>query len=122
MTGWLPILSAWVGSGWGVVALPAPGDQVFVLAQEGDADHGVIIGASFSSGVRPPTNIAGELRIVHASGSAITLRNDGHIYVEGDLHVKGDIYDQYGSLAQLRGHYNAHIHPGAAVSPPSPQD
>ena len=54
LSGWLPILSPWVGAGWGFVALPAPGDQVLVVAQEGDADSGVILGASFSAPMPPP--------------------------------------------------------------------
>src|SRR4051794_35688610 len=50
LSGWLPIMSPWVGAGWGMYCPPAPGDQVLVLAQEGDADHGVIVGRAFSTG------------------------------------------------------------------------
>ena len=31
LSGWLPVLSPWVGAGWGLVALPAPGGQVRVV-------------------------------------------------------------------------------------------
>ena len=122
LTGWLPILSPWVGNGWGLVCLPSPGDQVLVISQEGDAEHGVIIGATFSNLARPPTSAAGELHIVHSACATISLLNDGTVSIAGDVHVAGDIFDRHGSLAALRAHYNAHIHPGAAVSPPSPQD
>jgi uncharacterized protein involved in type VI secretion and phage assembly len=54
LTGWLPILTAWMGAGWGMVCPPQPGDQVLVLAQEGDAENGVIVGASFSDRARAP--------------------------------------------------------------------
>src|ERR1019366_6449423 len=54
LTGWLPILTPWVGAGWGLVCPPSPGDQVLVLSQEGDGEHGVIAGGSFSDIARPP--------------------------------------------------------------------
>lgn len=122
LSGWLPILSPWVGNGWGITCLPSPGDQVLVIPQEGDAEHGIIVGASFSNVARPPSAIPGEFHIVHATGAAITLKNDGTVRIDGDVHVAGDIFDQHGSLAQLRAHYNVHIHPGAAAHAPSPQD
>jgi phage baseplate assembly protein gpV len=121
LTGWLPVLSAWTGAGWGAVCLPAPGDQVLVVPQEGDAEHGVIVGASYSDAARAPAAPAGELWLVHSSGAALHLCNDGTVQVVGDLHVNGDVYDSHGSLAQLRGHYDVHTH-GSLGSPPSPQD
>jgi len=121
LTGWLPVLSAWVGAGWGVVCLPAPGDQVLVVPQEGDAEHGVIVGASYSDAARAPAAPAGELWLVHSNGAALHLCNDGAVRVVGDLHVAGDVYDQHGSLARLRGHYNGHSH-GSFGSLPNLQD
>jgi hypothetical protein len=47
------------------------------------------------------------------------------VYVNGDLHVNGDVYDRNGSLAQLRGHYNTHVHDdpqGGTTGTPDPQD
>ncbi len=69
LTGWLPILSPWVGAGWGVVCPPSPGDQVLVLPQEGDGEHGVVCGGAFSDLARPPAAPSGELWLVHQSGS-----------------------------------------------------
>ena len=123
ITGWLPILSGWIGAGWGLVCPPSPGDQVLVLPQEGNAEHGVIVGSSFSDLARPPQGApAGEFWLVHRSGSFLKLANDGTVQVNGDLHVAGNVYDAHGSLAQLRGHYNQHTHPGSASTSPSPQD
>jgi phage baseplate assembly protein V len=110
LTGWLPLLSPWAGSGWGVVCLPEPGDQVLVLAQEGHSEHGIVIGRIFSSQQKPPNAPTGELWIVHSSGSFIKLQNDGTIRVGGDLHVAGDVFDAEGSLSRLRGRYDAHTH------------
>jgi len=121
LTGWLPILSAWVGNGWGMVCLPAPGDQVLVLAQEGQADQGVVVAAAYSGSMPAPVAPMGEFWLVHQSGSFIKLCNDGTVQMQGDLHVAGDIYDSHGSLSQLRAHYDAHTHQSPS-SPPKPQD
>jgi phage baseplate assembly protein V len=120
LTGWLPIVSCWIGNGWGMVCPPSPGDQVLVLPQEGDSEHGIIVGSAFSDGQRPPAAEAGEFWLVHKSGSTIKLVNDGTIRIQGDLHVNGDIYDHSGSLDRLRQHYDAHSHLGN--SRPTPQD
>lgn len=110
LSGWLPILSPWIGAGWGLWSPPSPGDQVLVLAQEGNAEHGVIIGRAFSATQTPPGTPVGELWLYHSSGSFIKLQNDGTIQMHGDLHVAGDVYDQGGSLSRLRDHYDAHTH------------
>ena len=114
LTGWLPLLTPWVGNGWGLVCPPSPGAQVLVLPQEGDAEHGLIIAASWSAQTSPPAAPVGEFWLVHQSGSYLKLQNDGTIQVKGDLHVSGDVYDQHGPLSALRAHYNAHIHPPQA--------
>ena len=131
LTGWLPILSQWVGAGWGLVAPPVPGEQVLVLAQEGDAEHGVIVGRAFSDAAPAPGGgaaVPGELWLVHRGGAYLKLRNDGSIegnaavwHLVGDVHVQGDIYDFHGKLDDLRQHYNAHRHPPPSGAP-SPQD
>jgi phage baseplate assembly protein V len=110
LTGWLPILSLWTGEGWGMVCPPSPGDQVMIIPQEGQADHGVVIGRAFSNQARPPAAPVGEFWLVHGSGSFIKLQNDGTIRISGDLHVAGDVYDQQGALSRLRMHYDTHTH------------
>lgn len=125
LTGWLPILSAWIGSGWGMVCLPAPGDQVLVLPQEGDAENGVIVGRAFSNTQLPPVTPVGEFWLVHKTGSFIKLQNDGTVQINGDLHVAGDVYDRQGSLSRLRSHYDSHTHidsRNGQTTAPSPQD
>jgi hypothetical protein len=72
-----------------------------------------------------PQAPAGELWLVHQSGSFLKLQNDGTVRISGDLHVSGDVYDRHGSLAALRGHYDGHIHTdsrGGATSTTSQQD
>jgi phage baseplate assembly protein V len=120
LSGWLPVLTPFVGAGWGLVCPPSPGDQVLIIAQEGDAEHGIIVGRAFSETMRPPQVASGEFCIVHKSGSFLKFMNDGTLQVKGDLHVDGDVYDRKGPLDRLRGHYNEHRHGSSA--PPSPQD
>jgi phage baseplate assembly protein gpV len=112
MTGWLPVLSPWVGAGWGMCVPPQPGQQVLVLPQDGDGEHGVIVGGAWSDASTTPGAPVGELWLVHQSGSFIKLANDGTVRVQGDLHVNGDVYDKHGSLDRLRGNYDAHTHGG----------
>jgi phage baseplate assembly protein gpV len=125
LSGWLPVLSPWTGPGWGMCCPPSPGDQVLVLAQEGDAEHGIIVGCAYSNVQMPPNAPVGELWLIHSSGSFIKLQNDGTIRMQGDLHVAGNVYDQQGPLSRLRSHYDAHSHTdshGGATSGPNPTD
>lgn len=125
LSGWLPVLSQWVGSGWGMVSTPLPGDQVLLVPQDGDAEQGVIIGRSFSTKQMPPVVPGGEFWLVHQSGSFIKLCNDGTVRINGDLHVLGDVFDRHGSVADLRGHYNSHTHTissNGTTSVPAPSD
>ena len=112
VTGWLPVLSPWVGAGWGLACAPMPGQQVLVLPQDGEGEHGVIAGGAWSDASAAPAAPVGELWLVHQSGSFVKLTNDGTVRVNGDLHVNGDVYDRHGSLDRLRGNYDAHTHGG----------
>lgn len=123
LTGWLPILTQWVGQGWGLSCPPSPGDQVLVIPQEGYYDHGLIVGHCRSDLSPPPDAREGEFWLVHKSGSSIKLTNDGKIHVVGDLFVDGDIYDRKGSLEGLRQRYIHHRHRinnGTLSSEPDP--
>jgi uncharacterized protein involved in type VI secretion and phage assembly len=125
LSGWLPVLSQWVGNGWGLACPPSPGDQVLFVPQEGDVEQGVIIGRVFSVKQMPPAAPGGEFWMVHQSGSFLKLCNDGTIRISGDLHVAGDVYDRQGSISRLRTHYDSHTHTvgnNATTSAPTPLD
>jgi len=121
LSGWLPVLSAWVGAGWGLAAPLTPGAQVLVIALENDAEQGVIIGAAWSAVDTPLAAPAGELWLQHQSGSFLKLHNDGTIALQapvvnvtGNLVVTGDISDQngvHGTLGALRNAHDTHTHP-----------
>jgi hypothetical protein len=142
-TGWLPVATASGGNGWGIVALPAIGQQVLCIPDTGDGQHYVVLGVSFSTSAMPPqvpnapgaSNLpvqAGEMALVHQSGSLIRLCADGTIYSrgnwlhDGDFTAKtGDVYDKHGSLDRLRRAYNSHTDVdshGDTAGPPTPQD
>lgn len=120
LTGWLPVISPWVGAGWGLAAPLVPGAQVLVIAQEGDAEQGVVMGAIWSTVDQPMPAPAGELWLRHQTGSFVKLLNDGtiamqapQVTVTGNLVVTGDISDQngaHGTLAGLRGAHDEHVH------------
>lgn len=123
LTGWLPVLALWSGQGWGVTAAPAPGDQVVVIWQEGDAEQGIILGRICSQSSVTANAPIGEFWITHASGTCIKLRNDGSIessggtwFHQGSLVVSGDVSDGEGKLSALRGDYNQHVHPPSSAT------
>ncbi len=120
LSGWLPVMSAWVGPGWGLAAPLVPGAQVLVVAQEGDAEQGVVIGAVWSNVDQPIGAPGGEIWLQHQTGSFLKLHNDGSISfqapvvsITGDLMVSGDISDRsgtHGSLSAFRAAYDGHVH------------
>jgi len=127
LSGWLPMAAPWVGAGWGLACPPSPGDQVLLLWQEGDSEHGIVVCRLWSNNAATPGAPVGELWLVHKSGSFLKLHNDGSIESQaqtwthhGDLRVSGNVFDSYNSLADLRAHYNEHVHPpGAAAASPT---
>ena len=124
LSGWLPMLSQWVGNGWGMICPPSPGDQVLLVPQEGDVEQGIIVGRTFSTAQMPPNVPGGEFWLVHQRGSSLKLCNDGTIRINGDLYVQGNVYDQHGALSGLRASYNGHTHivSGNTTTTPTPVD
>jgi phage baseplate assembly protein gpV len=81
--GWLPVLSQWVGNGWGIVAPLQVDDQVALIAEEGDGQNFAIIGRYFSDVDAPPATAvaAGEFLIQHASGARLHFMADGSVSI-----------------------------------------
>jgi len=125
LTGWLPLLTAWTGAGWGMICPPVPGSQVFIVPHEGNSGDGVIVGGAFSNLQRAPVVPVGEFWLVHQSGSSLKLSNDGTIRIAGNLLVQGDVFDKIGSMSQMRSTHDQHIHTdsrGGSTSTPSIQE
>lgn len=79
LTGWLPVVSPWVGNGWGLDAPVSPGDQVEVKFFGGEIENGYISGRLFSDQQRPTGAKSGEFFLTHASGSKLKFNNDGTV-------------------------------------------
>lgn len=90
-TGWLPLVSAWVGNGWGMFSPPSIGDQIEVQFHDGDFDAGVACQRFFTDVNRPLTVPSGEFWLVHKSGSFVKLLSDGSISSKGTWNHQGDI-------------------------------
>lgn len=78
-TGWLPLLSPWVGNGWGMFAAPSLGDAVDVHFQEGHPEAGYACLRFYNTQTRPLPCPSGEFWLVHASGSMLKFHNDGSV-------------------------------------------
>lgn len=78
-TGWLPIVSPWVGNGWGIFAPPSVGDLVEVQFQEDGIEAGFICQRFYNDSDRPASVPSGEFWLVHKSGSLLKFHNDGSV-------------------------------------------
>ena len=114
LTGWIPCGSVAVGPA-SMVCPPTSGDQVIVSPMEGDADSWRVTGRVFDSSSPPQGSpltgmpvMPGELGLF--AGSAYIHMSGDKVFLGGDLHVAGDIYDKHGSLDRLRQNYDAHEH------------
>lgn len=81
ITGWLPVLSPWVGNSWGVFCPPTAGDLVEVCFLEDDPDVGYVAQRFYSDGDRPLPCPSGEFWLVHKSGSLLKFLNNGDVQV-----------------------------------------
>lgn len=146
-TGWLPVLSPWVGNGWGMFAPPSINDMVEVNFQENDREVGFVNLRGFNDSDRPLDVASGEFWLVHKSGSFLKFHNDGsveltsigtltsvapqwnhtgNIQVTGNVKATGDITDTSNTntrtVAGMRTVFNGHTHSdpqGGNVSTPS---
>lgn len=81
-TGWLPIVSPWIGNGWGLFAPPSVGDAVEVQFHEDDAEAGYVGQRFFNDSDRPLNVPSGEFWLVHKSGSLFKFHNDGSVEMQ----------------------------------------
>ena len=64
-TGWLPLLSPWVGNGWGMFCAPAYGDQMEVQFEQGSSEAAFACMRFFNDTARPLPAPSGEFWLVH---------------------------------------------------------
>lgn len=91
-TGYLPVTTAWVGNGWGMYSPPSIGNVVEVHFQQGGKEAGFIVNRFFSSKTKPLAVPSEEFWVVHKSGTAIKLTNDGNVLISAhaDLRIEAN--------------------------------
>lgn len=82
LTGWLPIMSQWVGNSWGLFAPPSIGDLVEVQFVDDNMEVGFICQRFYTNKNRPLPVPAGEFWLVHKSGSLLKFHNDGSVELQ----------------------------------------
>lgn len=116
LSGWIPCGTVGVGAA-SLVIPPNEGDQVLIAPADGNADHWRVVSRIFDDTNTVPVSpitgkppVSGEVGIF-ANGAYLHM-SGGTIYLAGDVHVDGEIYDRHGSLDRLRQHYDQHVHGG----------
>lgn len=132
-----PLMTPWVGAGWGIQAGPKGGgidangnplgEPCVVLFPDPEAQMGFIVLGHFNDNYPAPGAPAGELWLVHEKGQTIKLTNDGHAQITGakveigDTGLSGDnAVVRNKEFQALVSAFNTHLHPTAAPGPPSP--
>ena len=92
-TGWLPVLSMWVGNGWGLFAPPSVGDMVEVGFIQDDSEAGFVNLRGFNDTDRPLTVTSGEFWLQHKNGAFFKLLNNG----------SATLNDGHGAVITLNG-------------------
>lgn len=132
-----PLLTPWVGNGWGIQAGPRGGgtdasgnplgEPCVVLFPDPELQLGFIVLGHFSDRFEAPGAPAGEIWLTHAKGQSIKLTNDGHAHITGSRVELGGT-DLTGDHAVVRSKefqalvsaFNAHVHATAVSGPPVP--
>jgi phage baseplate assembly protein gpV/phage protein D len=91
---WLEVMSVGAGAGKGLMALPDVGDQVLVLAIDGDPGRGVIIGGLYGAGGWPDNGIESD------AVRRFTLRTPGGQRV---------CLDDHGELVRLENRHGSFV-------------
>ncbi len=93
---WLEVMSVGAGAGKGLMAMPDVGDQVLVLAIDGDPGRGVVIGGLYGAGGMPDSGIEAD------AVRRFTLKTPGGQRVLLDDHGElVRVENQHGSFVEL---------------------
>lgn len=128
LTGWIPLLSSWVGNGWGMFAPPSIGAACALHFSEGNFGAPFAAQMLFNNTNLPVAVQSGEFWLVHESGSTLKLTNDGNVTLSGNVTVNIDAQNvnignlTAGNLQKLLTAtaatvYNAHSHPSNGAPP-----
>ena len=117
LTGWIPLVSPWVGNGWGLFCPPSIGDAVEISFQEADQENGVCGWRFYNDIDRPLPCPSGEFWLVHSTGSYLKFTTGGKILLNSTAEIDAGniggtlhkvVHDAFMAL------YNGHTHTSAA--------
>ncbi len=139
VTNWMPLMSPWVGNGFGMQVVPiggantdSPADYVKgeqVIVEFIDTEQGIMASASlyYSDRQQPPGNalmnnnaamVAGETILQHQSGSYVYFKNNGDIILNPApgqaVRIGTGVVDPV-MLNSIIAKFNTHIHAVAGV-------
>jgi phage baseplate assembly protein V len=139
-TNFLPVMTPFVGNGWGLFCKPVAGDQVLVLFVEGDINSGVVIGAIYSNVDRPLPAPDREFWLTHQDGAVLKFHAGGVVEMAapgglnitaptttftGKVHVTDDAQfdktvtattDVIGGTKSLKNHTHGGVQTGSGTS------
>lgn len=119
-SGWIPINTAQVGSGFGVAIGLTPGDQVSIDYLEGDIESPSITGRLHSDQERPPVAQSGEIVIQSKGGAVIKVDASDNVTVTSPgnltIHAGGNITLTSAQLTHNGVNIGAtHVHGGVTT-------
>ena len=79
-TGWIPVPTIYVGSGFGFFADVDEGTECTVIFENGNPSSGKVIAYHFQDDT-PPVISAGEAVFIHKSGSALRFLANGNVEI-----------------------------------------
>jgi len=105
LTGWIPLLSPWVGNNWGMFAPPTLGATCVVLFSDGSFGAPIAAQMVFNNINRPLAVDSGEFWLVHQSGSALKFTNDGNVSLttNSTLNATGTTVNVQGTTVNVDG-------------------
>ena len=126
-SGWIPIDTGHIGSGFGIAVGLTPGDQVSIGYHEDDPDSPKVTGRLHSDQERPPVAQSGEV-VIQTSTSVLKIDKSGNITITSGgnmtISASGSIALTSGGQLTHNGHDigSDHLHtnfaPGGGLSGP----
>ena len=121
-TGFIPLAAAWVGNGWGVFFAPIGDEQVVVEFQEGSHETPIATLRLYDNTNQPLPVPAGEMWLVHQTGSYLKLTTDGKITLNAAAEIDvGNIGTALHTLLtdSFMAKFNNHQHTSAGSGSPT---
>ncbi|MDR3538812.1 MAG: phage baseplate assembly protein V [Acetobacteraceae bacterium] len=102
LSGWLPITQTGAGGGLTLVTVPQAGWQAAIVADNDEAEHGVVVGFAHND-ASPMPSVAnaiggsaapaqpGETILSGPNGAVLRINENGTIFIAGDTFIEGNL-------------------------------